>query len=85
MSDIREVVRSFVLENFLPGEDPKNLTDDTELKESGILDSMSTLKLVSFLETRFGVEFQADDLEAQNLASLARIEQLVQSKLATNS
>jgi acyl carrier protein len=85
MSDIREVVRSFVLENFLPGEDPKNLTDDTELKESGILDSMSTLKLVSFLENRFGVEFEADDLDGRNLASLTSIEQLVQSKLKTKS
>jgi acyl carrier protein len=85
MSDIRNVVRSFVLENFLPGEDPKNLTDDTELKESGILDSMSTLKLVSFLEQQFGVEFEAEDLEARNLASLVDIERLVKSKVAAKS
>ena len=50
MQDIRQTVRHFILDNFLPGEDPSNLTDDTELKESGILDSLSTLKLVSFLE-----------------------------------
>ena len=85
MTDIRDIVHSFVLENFLPGEDPKNLTDETELKESGILDSMSTLKLVSFLETRFGVEFEANDLEGKNLASLASIEQLVRSKLTAKS
>jgi acyl carrier protein len=85
MSSMREIVRSFILENFLPGEDPKNLTDDTELKESGILDSMSTLKLVTFLEERFGVEFEADDLEAGNLASIENIERLVQSKLAAKS
>jgi acyl carrier protein len=85
MNDIRETVRAFVLENFLPGEDPKNLTDETELKESGILDSMSTLKLVSFLEERFGVEFEADDLEAGNLSSLTSIERLVQSKIAAKS
>ena len=24
-------IRQFILDNFLPGEDPKNLTDDTEL------------------------------------------------------
>lgn len=85
MSSMREIVRSFILENFLPGEDPKNLTDDTELKESGILDSMSTLKLVTFLEERFGVEFEAEDLEAGNLASIENIERLVQSKLAAKS
>jgi acyl carrier protein len=80
MESIRETVRTFVLDNFLPGEDPRNLTDETELKESGILDSLSTLKLVTFLEERFGVEFEANDLEAGNLSSLANIERLVESK-----
>jgi acyl carrier protein len=82
---MRDVVRSFILENFLPGEDPKNLTDDTELKESGILDSLSTLKLVTFLEEQFRVEFEADDLEAGNLSSIENIERLVKSKLAAQS
>ncbi|MBC8028446.1 MAG: acyl carrier protein [Steroidobacteraceae bacterium] len=80
MTELRETVRQFILANFLQGEDPSNLTDDTELKESGILDSLSTLKLVSFLEETFKVEFEANDLDAGNLASLASIEKLVRSK-----
>jgi acyl carrier protein len=82
MSDMRDTLRAYILENFLPGEEAKNLKDDTELKESGILDSLSTLKLVTFLEESFGVEFEADDLEAGNLATIASIERLVQSKQA---
>jgi acyl carrier protein len=81
MENVKEFVRQFILEHFLPGEDPKNLTDTTELKESGILDSLSTLKLVSALEERFRIEFEANDLEATNLASVERIEQLVRSKI----
>lgn len=81
MPEIKETVRQFILTNFLPGEDAANLTDDTELKESGILDSLSTLKLVSFLEETFKVEFEANDLDAGNLASVASIEKLVRSKL----
>jgi len=80
MSEIKETVRQFILANFLQGEDPSNLTDETELKESGILDSLSTLKLVSFLEDTFKVEFEANDLDAGNLASVASIEKLVRSK-----
>ena len=82
MNAMRETLRAYILENFLPGEDAKNLKDDTELKESGILDSLSTLKLVTFLEERFKVEFEADDLEAGNLATIESIERLVQSKQA---
>jgi acyl carrier protein len=81
MPEIKETVRHFILNNFLPGEDAANLTDETELKESGILDSLSTLKLVSFLEETFKVEFEANDLDAGNLASVASIEKLVRSKM----
>ena len=81
MNDMRDTLHAYILENFLPGEDPKNLTDETDLKESGILDSLSTLKLVTFLEEEFGVEFEADDLEAGNLASIANIERLVRTKV----
>ena len=81
MNDIKAALRGFILENLLPGEDPANLTDELELKESGILDSMSTLKLVTFLEEQFKVEFEANDLDPANLASISAIERLVRSKL----
>ena len=80
MEGIRDAVRAYILEQFLPGEDPRNLTDDTELKESGILDSLSTLKLISFLEEQYHVEFEANDLAAGNLATITAIERLVRSK-----
>jgi acyl carrier protein len=82
MESPRAVIKSFILDNFLPGEDPKNLTDDTELKESGILDSLSTLKLVTFLEEHFKIELEAGDLDAGNLASIASIANLVTAKTA---
>jgi len=80
MDSTQDIVKSFILQNFLPGEDPKNLTNDTELKESGILDSMSTLKLVAFLEEHFKIELEASDLDAGNLSSVANIANLVASK-----
>lgn len=82
MDSTREVVRAFILENFLPGEDARNLSDETELKESGILDSLSTLKLVTFLEERFGVELEASDLDSTNLSTVASIAGLVEQKVA---
>jgi acyl carrier protein len=81
MSQVRNAVREFVLQNFLQGEDPRNLTDDTELKESGILDSLSTLRLVSFLEESFGIELDAADLTPSNLSTLQSIEAMVKGKL----
>lgn len=80
MIDVRDAVRTFILENFLEGEDPRNLTDQTELRESGILDSLSTLKLVAFLEKTFNVELEADDLTQGNLSTIESIDTLVRGK-----
>lgn len=82
MSQITHDVKQFVLENFLPGEDPENLTSDTPLITGGILDSIGTLKLVVFIENQFGVTLEAHEASADHLDSLDAIESLVTSKKA---
>ncbi len=82
MSDVIHEVKSFVLENFLPGEDPANLTPDTPLITGGILDSIGTLKLVVFLENQFGITLEAHEAGAEHLDNLDAIESLIRSKVA---
>lgn len=78
---IRDSVRSFILAEFLPGEDPMNLTDATPLVTGGILDSIATLKLVAYLEQTFGVHFQAHEVDSEHLNTVSDIVNLVRSKL----
>ena len=82
MQEIERVVRDFILREFLPGEDPSELTDDTPLITGGILDSISTLKLVVFLEDRFNVIVEAHEAGVENLDSLAQIARLIAEKKA---
>ena len=51
---IKQTIKEFILDEFLPGEDPDELTESTPLITGGILDSIATLKLVMFLEERYG-------------------------------
>ncbi len=81
MNDVKNALRTFILSEVLAGEDPANLSDETELRDSGILDSMSTLRLVTFLESEYKIEFEASDLAPANLANINAIERLVKSKL----
>ena len=81
MTDVKPVVKDYILSNFLQGEDPANLTSTTELIRSGVLDSLATLKLVAFLEETFRIELQAHDVGPANLGTLESIDELVQSKL----
>lgn len=66
-SAITSIVRDFILDRFLPGEDPSALTNETPLISGGILDSISTVTLVAFLEERFGVKFSAHEMSADYL------------------
>ena len=80
MEDIVSTVRGFIVDKFLPGEDPGKLAPDTPLITSGILDSLATLELVSFLEERYGIELQPSDVDASRLGTLNGIARLVSSK-----
>lgn len=80
METIIPTVKDYILRNFLQGENPDNLTPSTELIRSGVLDSLATLDLVSFLEKTYGIELEAHDVDPGNLGTLNDIERLVQTK-----
>jgi acyl carrier protein len=82
MDDIKAAVHAFILREFLPGEDPSELADETPLISGGILDSISTLKLVVFLEEHFGVEVEAHEAGVEHLDRIATIADLVARKKA---
>jgi acyl carrier protein len=56
MEGISASIREFLLRELLTGEDRRELTERTPLITGGILDSISTLKLVIFLEGHFGID-----------------------------
>lgn len=85
MDNVKEEIRQYILSEFLPGEKPSNLRDDTPLRTSGILDSMATLRLVGFVEERFGIEVQAHEASVDNFDRIETIASFIQSKAAGQS
>ena len=73
-------MRSYILKEFLPGEDPTALTDSLSLIDGHILDSLATLRLVAHLEETYGFEFAAHEVGPQNLDTLDRIASFVLAK-----
>jgi acyl carrier protein len=80
MDAIMQTVKDYIVEKYLPGQDPRELTEQTPLITSGILDSLGVLELVAFLEARYGIEFAADELDPGRLNTLESIAQLVRAK-----
>lgn len=81
--DIQATVKKFILDEFLPGEDPGELTLATPLITGGILDSIATMKLVLFLEERYGVTLEAHETDPEHLDTIEAIARLVAAKAAS--
>ncbi len=79
---IKQTVKEYILREFLPDEDPDEMTDDTPLITGGILDSISTLKLVAFLEDNFDIQLEAHEAGADSLDTVDRIAALISDKKA---
>jgi acyl carrier protein len=80
MDDVRDKIRNYILREYLPGETAANLSDDTPLRTSGILDSMATLSLVTFLEDTFGVSIEAHETGIDDFDRIEDIAALVARK-----
>jgi acyl carrier protein len=80
MGELKDEIRQFILANFLIGEDPANLKDDTPLRSSGVLDSVATLRLVTFVEEQFGIRVEAHEASVENFDSIGSIVAFIESK-----
>jgi acyl carrier protein len=75
---IKQELVTFI-ETHLVGDDlGAPLTDDTDLIESGIVDSMGLMRIVTFLEDRAGVRVPDDEVAPDNFATIAAITALTE-------
>jgi methoxymalonate biosynthesis acyl carrier protein len=76
-TEIRTSVKKFIFASTsIPG-----LDDDDNLFESGIVNSLFAIQLMTFLEKTFGIEVTMDDLDIDNFKSIAACASFVSRKL----
>lgn len=81
LESIKETLKTFILEEFLPGEDPDALEDSTPLITGGVLDSIATIKFATFVDTTYGVDLEAHELSADYIDTVTDMASLLASKL----
>jgi len=79
MSDMKEKIRNFIVENFLFG-DAGELKEDTSFLNDGIIDSTGILELVDYIEENFGIKVEDDELVPENLDSIKNLEVYITKK-----
>ncbi len=72
-------IREWLQENVTGN---REVSDDEQLIENGVLTSLQTVELVMFLEDRFGVTVEDEELDEENFASVRTMADLVTSKSA---
>lgn len=80
--DIRSEIRGFILDNFMMGRDPQDLTDSGSLLELGVIDSTGILELVGFIEEKYDFPVEDEDLVPENLDSIDNLVGYIQGKTA---
>jgi acyl carrier protein len=79
-AEIEDEVQSFVRSNFQNGQ-PFDLQPDDSLLEKGLIDSSGVLELVAFLEERYEIKVEDEELTPDNLDSVRNVAAYVSRKL----
>lgn len=69
-----------IQENCLTGGHLEALDRDVNLIDNGVLDSLSTLNLVSCLEKEYGIRIKSEDMTPENFGTVAQLAAMVEKK-----
>ncbi|MDI6699004.1 MAG: acyl carrier protein [Candidatus Saccharicenans sp.] len=77
---IRDEIKKFIVEKFLFN-CADQLDDEASLLETNTVDSVGILEIVGFIENRFNLKVEDEELTAENLDSINKIARFVEKKL----
>jgi acyl carrier protein len=73
---VREKVQSYLSVNFLI-DFGRDVSDETNLFMSGLLDSFAFVQLVGFIESEFKIKITDEDVTSDSLTSLGKMVNLI--------
>jgi acyl carrier protein len=78
---IEAQIREFILQNLYFSEDTP-IGDEDSFLQTGVIDSMGVMELVSFVQSRFGVTVAPSEVVVEHFDSIRQLAQFIQRKLA---
>jgi len=73
-------IEQFILNEVMMSKRGNRLDYDESLLDSGILDSLSLLRLIAFIQDELGVEVDVDEIVPDNFQTINAAARLVESK-----
>lgn len=75
-------IRDYIVQDFLSGEDSEDLTDDFDLIESTVVNSLGLVRLISWISETYRIPVDDIPLEPAVYRTLADIRNFVLSQAA---
>ena len=82
MPIVKDMVRQFLLDNFVMGANA-SIADDTSFMKGRILDSTGFIELITFIEDTFKITVDDEEMLPENFDSLNNIEGYLSRKRAS--
>ena len=80
-AEIAEEIKRFLLEDPEIAFPDRDLAAGQSLLSSGLIDSLAVLDIIAFLESRFGIQFEPEDLTGENFDRISSMAALVRSRI----
>ena len=77
MDEIVNVVRNYIIREYLQEGDDREITDQTTIISSGIVDSFSMVSLLRFLEKKYSIHIPDEAATPEAFDTVERIAELV--------
>ena len=81
MQNVEETIRTYIAKNILFSGNGYPYPDDASFLNEGIVDSMNMLELVMFVEERFDVHVEDQNIVPDNFDSVSKLATYVRRKL----
>ena len=77
-----DIIKDFLINNIISDTDNINLGYEDSLIESGMIDSLGIIKLITFLKDEFTIDIDDEDIMPENFESIQAINAFVNQKKA---
>lgn len=77
MNDLQTTLRQYVTDQFFGGNLPSDFDDNYDLVDTGILDSLAMISLITYLENEYQIEFDDQDFLPENFNSINAIHEFL--------
>jgi len=79
LDNTEQLLNEYIANEFLR-DDPRALSNNENLIEEGIVDSLAMLMLIKFIEGQFSVMIEPEDVSLENFESVEAISRLIHQR-----